>query len=639
MSLRVAAGWSRPNCQSVSVVPMIHWSPHGSTKSTLFSVGRISAYAESMRSLGTTTWTPFDGRTSSGTRRRPDARCASVHTPVALTTVRARTSKSSPVSRSRALDAGDPVASVQEGDHVDGGGADGAHGHRRAGQHHREARVVDLGVVVADAAVERVVAQRRDVAQARGAREVTVARHGRPAPGEGVVEQEPRAHVDAVPDALLQGEEEGRRPDQVRGELLDQEPALVERLAHQPEVETLEVAEPPVDQLARAARGAGGEVALLDEGHGEAAGRGIESGAAAGHAAADRRARRRPPAGARGAPALLQRRRDGLGAGSPTASAPLPPVAPCESRLVAHRHVLRPGVSLVCTTRTGMYHEPCAMLLSNVGGRPAGPVRRLRTPPVASAGAPASPQTGIARRATATRTTSGASTEAPPVPREVDMKRTRAGEEHPGPRWRPRSSSWAAVPAASPPPSPRRARARGRPCSTATAASAASSPRSASRPSPGTGTRARSTCEGIGIEFEQRARAIGGTQPESQSRSEALDPELFKVVADALLREAGVEPLLHCLAVEPLVDDGRVTGVVTESKSGRQAILAGRVIDATGDADIAFRAGAPCRTTRRRGDGGRHGHVLVLGRGQAALPRLRRRAGPDLRRLAARAGT
>jgi len=104
--------------------------------------------------------------------------------------------------------------------------------------------------------------------------------------------------------------------------------------------------------------------------------------------------------------------------------------------------------------------------------------------------------------------------------------------------------------------------------------------------------------EGIGIEFEQRARSMGATMPESQSTSEALDPELFKVVADTLVAEAGVEPLLHCLAVEPVVDDGRVVGVITESKSGRRAIVAERVVDATGDADIAFRAGAPCRQSR-----------------------------------------
>jgi hypothetical protein len=103
--------------------------------------------------------------------------------------------------------------------------------------------------------------------------------------------------------------------------------------------------------------------------------------------------------------------------------------------------------------------------------------------------------------------------------------------------------------------------------------------------------------EGLGIEFEQRAKAMGGTEPESQSQSEALDPELFKVVADELVREAGIEPLLHCLAVDAIMDGDTITGVLAESKSGRQAILAKRVIDATGDADIAHRAGAPCRVT------------------------------------------
>lgn len=103
--------------------------------------------------------------------------------------------------------------------------------------------------------------------------------------------------------------------------------------------------------------------------------------------------------------------------------------------------------------------------------------------------------------------------------------------------------------------------------------------------------------EGIGIEFEQRAKAMGGTQKESQSLSEALDAEMFKYVADTLVRESGAEPVLHCLAVEPLIDGDTINGVVVESKSGRQAILAQRVVDATGDADMAHRAGAPCRKT------------------------------------------
>jgi hypothetical protein len=57
--------------------------------------------------------------------------------------------------------------------------------------------------------------------------------------------------------------------------------------------------------------------------------------------------------------------------------------------------------------------------------------------------------------------------------------------------------------------------------------------------------------------------------------------------------EAGVAPMLHRLGVAPIMDGRRVAGVITESKAGREAILAKRVIDATGDADIAHRAGAP----------------------------------------------
>jgi hypothetical protein len=102
--------------------------------------------------------------------------------------------------------------------------------------------------------------------------------------------------------------------------------------------------------------------------------------------------------------------------------------------------------------------------------------------------------------------------------------------------------------------------------------------------------------EGIGREFERRAEECGAATPDLQSQSLALDSELFKVVADRMVLEAGVKPLLHCLVTEPVVVDGLIRGVVTESKSGRQAILAQRVIDATGDADLAFRAGAPCHT-------------------------------------------
>ena len=102
---------------------------------------------------------------------------------------------------------------------------------------------------------------------------------------------------------------------------------------------------------------------------------------------------------------------------------------------------------------------------------------------------------------------------------------------------------------------------------------------------------------GIGREFEDRAREMGAAVPESQSLSHEIDAEGFKLVADRLVQEAGVHPMLHRLCVAPVMDGDAIAGVVVESKAGREAILAQRVIDATGDADVAHRAGAVTVTT------------------------------------------
>jgi len=102
---------------------------------------------------------------------------------------------------------------------------------------------------------------------------------------------------------------------------------------------------------------------------------------------------------------------------------------------------------------------------------------------------------------------------------------------------------------------------------------------------------------GIGWEFEQRARAAGAAVPESQSLSYELDSEGFKLVADRLVEEAGIRAMLHRQFVAPILEGDAIVGIVTESKAGREAILARRVIDATGDADVAQRVGAPTQKT------------------------------------------
>ncbi len=105
--------------------------------------------------------------------------------------------------------------------------------------------------------------------------------------------------------------------------------------------------------------------------------------------------------------------------------------------------------------------------------------------------------------------------------------------------------------------------------------------------------------EGVGIEFEARAKSMGAAQPEPQSDSHALDAEMFKYVADCLVQEAGIEPLLHCTVVAPVMEGNAVAGVIVESKSGRQAVLGKCVVDATGDADVAHLSGAPTHKAPR----------------------------------------
>ena len=94
---------------------------------------------------------------------------------------------------------------------------------------------------------------------------------------------------------------------------------------------------------------------------------------------------------------------------------------------------------------------------------------------------------------------------------------------------------------------------------------------------------------GIGVEFEQRAKSMDASL--SIGFHEILDTEIFKFIADRMIHEAGIIPLLHCPTVNVIMERNTIKGVITESKSGRQAILAKRIIDATGDADIACHAG------------------------------------------------
>ena len=80
-----------------------------------------------------------------------------------------------------------------------------------------------------------------------------------------------------------------------------------------------------------------------------------------------------------------------------------------------------------------------------------------------------------------------------------------------------------------------------------------------------------------------------------------INPEKTRQVMVDMLLEAGATIQLYTQICGVIMDGKRVTGIITESKSGREAISAKVVIDATGDGDVAFKAGGEF-TKGREGD-------------------------------------
>ena len=98
--------------------------------------------------------------------------------------------------------------------------------------------------------------------------------------------------------------------------------------------------------------------------------------------------------------------------------------------------------------------------------------------------------------------------------------------------------------------------------------------------------------EEVLVRRDQRWGLVWGHGPHRVRYSVAYDPEEFKFALNQMTKEAKVHLLLHAYACDALVENGRITGVTFQSKSGRFAILAKVVIDASGDGDVFTSAGA-----------------------------------------------
>jgi len=93
--------------------------------------------------------------------------------------------------------------------------------------------------------------------------------------------------------------------------------------------------------------------------------------------------------------------------------------------------------------------------------------------------------------------------------------------------------------------------------------------------------------EGIAYELFDNLRA------ENALKGRFVDPEKTKCVLEQMLIKEGATILFNTTVVNSVVEDDVIKGVIVHNKSGRQAILAKRVIDASGDGDVAASAGVP----------------------------------------------
>jgi flavin-dependent dehydrogenase len=119
----------------------------------------------------------------------------------------------------------------------------------------------------------------------------------------------------------------------------------------------------------------------------------------------------------------------------------------------------------------------------------------------------------------------------------------------------------------------------------------------------------RQVVRGVADDLLQRINALGGLNTpqdgmQGRIRVRSYDVSAYKCAADQLLLAAGVSILFHAWAAAVVMEGERISALVVETKSGRQAIRAARFIDCSGDADVANFAGVPFEL----GDG--HGSAL-----------------------------
>ena len=99
---------------------------------------------------------------------------------------------------------------------------------------------------------------------------------------------------------------------------------------------------------------------------------------------------------------------------------------------------------------------------------------------------------------------------------------------------------------------------------------------------------------GIPWEFVERLRAMGGAIVEEPLNNIAFDIELYKLCAQRMVIEAGVDMYMNSVITDCIYGDGSVVSAVVISNVNGSEAIEGRVfIDASGDASVASMVAVP----------------------------------------------
>ena len=118
----------------------------------------------------------------------------------------------------------------------------------------------------------------------------------------------------------------------------------------------------------------------------------------------------------------------------------------------------------------------------------------------------------------------------------------------------------------------------------------------------------RQLVHGVVDDLLSRLDAMGGlNQPQDgmqgRIRVRSYDTSVYKCVADQWMLACRVNLMFHARASAVLMEEARITALVLETKSGRQAVRANTFIDCSGDADVAAFAGVPYEVGDGHGSG------------------------------------